>query len=171
MTETSPPPTAAGAQAAELRRVLRDLQRAHALRDRVRVGAWGLTVSGAHALEVLAERGGLSLNALSAELFVDKSTACRIVGLLEDHGHVARLADARDGRAIRVELTPAGRALEARLRQEAVREAEAALAALAPREREDGLAFLRRLAHASAGDVGVADVSVDISSTSDGRRV
>ena len=141
--------------------MLRDLQRAHALRDRVRVSARGLTVSGAHALEVLAERGGLSLNALAAELFVDKSTACRIVGLLEDHGHVARLADARDGRAIRVELTPAGRALEARLRTDAVREAEAALAGLAPEEREGALAFLRRLARGLAVPGGVPDVSDD----------
>lgn len=160
MTETTSSP-AAGAQAAQLRRVLRDLQRAHALRDRVRVSARGLTVSGAHALEVLAERGALSLNALAAELFVDKSTACRIVGLLEDHGHVARLADPRDGRAIRVELTPAGRALEAHLRHDAVRETEAALAGLAAGEREGALDFLRRLSRALAAPGGVADASVD----------
>ncbi|HYH79285.1 MAG TPA: MarR family transcriptional regulator [Longimicrobium sp.] len=157
MTETPPPPSAAPSQAAGLRRVLRELTRLHALRDRVRVGAWGLTPSGAHAMEVLAERGALSLNALAGELFVDKSTACRIVGLLEDRGHVARRADPRDGRAIQVELTPGGRALEARLRLEAVGEAEAALAGLAPGERDGALAFLRHLARVSAGEGGGTD--------------
>jgi DNA-binding MarR family transcriptional regulator len=157
MTETPVPSSAAGPHAAELHRAMRDLMRLHALRDRVRAGTWGLTASGAHAMELLAERGALSLNALARELFVDKSTASRTVGLLEDHGHVVRLADPRDGRAIRVELTAAGRALEARLRHGAVTEAEASLAAFAPEEREEALALLRRLTrpaptHADAGD-------------------
>jgi DNA-binding MarR family transcriptional regulator len=153
-TEPSPPPPDAGAEAARFRHVLRDLMRLHALRDRVRAGARGLTASGAHALEVLAERGALSLNALAAELFVDKSTACRTVGLLEDRGHLSRRADPRDGRAIRVELTAAGRALEARLRHEAVAEAEAALAGLGPAEREEALALLRHLARSPAAPGG-----------------
>jgi len=141
-------PAAPPAEAAELRRLLRELVRGAQHRDRERVGAAGLTVSGGHALEVLAERGALSLTALSAELFVDRSTACRIVGLLEDHGLVLRAADPDDGRAIRVGLTPAGRALEARLRAEAVDHAALALAHLGPGERQDALASLRALVRA-----------------------
>jgi len=161
MTESSSSPSAAGPHADELRRALRDLMRLHALRDRVRAGARGLTASGAHAMELLAERGALSLNALARELCVDKSTASRTVGLLEDRGHVVRLADPRDGRAIRVELTAAGRALEARLRHDAVAEAEAALAGFAPEEREEALALLRRLTHASATRGDAAGALVD----------
>lgn len=157
MTETSSPPSAGSPYAAELRRALRDLMRLHALRDRVRAGGRGLTASGAHAMELLAERGALSLNALARELFVDKSTASRTVGLLEDHGHVVRLADPRDGRAIRVELTTAGRLLEARMREDAVAEAEAALAGFAPEEREGALALLHRLTRAVAPHGGGAD--------------
>jgi DNA-binding MarR family transcriptional regulator len=160
MTETSSPPSAAGPHAAELRRVLRDLMRLHALRDRVRASARGLTSSGAHAMELLAEHGPLSLNALARELFVDKSTASRTVGLLEDRGHVVRLADPRDGRSIRVELTAAGRALEARLGHDAVAEAEAALAGFAPEEREGALAFLRRLTRAAATNGGAVESNV-----------
>jgi MarR family transcriptional regulator, 2-MHQ and catechol-resistance regulon repressor len=150
MTETPAPSSAAGPHAVELHRALRDLMRLHALRDRVRAGAWGLTASGVHAMELLAEHGALSLNALAGELCVDKSTASRTVGLLEDHGHVVRLADPRDGRAIQVELTAAGRALEARLRHGAVTEAEASLAGLEPGERDEALALLRHLTRASA---------------------
>jgi DNA-binding MarR family transcriptional regulator len=120
-----------------------------------------VTVSGAHALELLAERGPLSLNAIASALFVDKSTACRIVGLLEDRGHVVRLADAADGRAIRVELTAAGRALEARLRQDAVWEIDVALAGFAADERASAIGFLRRLTRTSAAHAGVADPLLD----------
>jgi len=141
--EPSPPP-----EAAELRRLLRELARAGQHRDRARVSAAGITVAGGHALEVLAEQGALSLTALAAELFVDRSTACRMVGLLEDHGLVLRAADPRDGRAIRVGLTPAGRELEARLRAQAVREAAEALEALPAERRPDALASLRALVRA-----------------------
>jgi DNA-binding MarR family transcriptional regulator len=152
MTDTM----AATSEAAELRRALRELMRLHQMRERDRVSVYGVTVSGAHALEVLAERGPLSLNALSAELFVDKSTACRVVGVLEDRGHVVRLADARDGRAIRVELTDTGRTLEARLREEAVWETEALLAALPADDHAAALQLLRRLTRTSALHAGAA---------------
>jgi DNA-binding MarR family transcriptional regulator len=142
------------ADAAELRRALRELIRLQQQRDRERVSSAGVTVAGLHALEVLAERGPVSLNSLSAELFVDKSTGCRTVGLLEDNGYVVRLADPRDGRAIRVELTPQGRALEARLRQDAVWESGALLAALAPELRAALLPALRQLARISARHAG-----------------
>lgn len=143
-------------EAAEFRRALRELMRLHQLRERDRVSAFGVTVSGAHALEVLAERGALSLSALSAELFVDRSTACRTVGLLEDRGYLVRLADSRDGRAIRLELTDAGRALEARLRQDAVWEAEALLSSLEPDDRRAALRLLRELTRTSAAHAGAA---------------
>jgi DNA-binding MarR family transcriptional regulator len=145
---------------AGLHRALRDLVRLHQLRDRERVTAAGVTVAGMHALEILAEQGALSLNALAAELFVDKSTACRIVGLLEDRGHLARLADPRDGRAIRVQLTPQGRALETRLRQDAIWEAGALLAGFGGAEREALLAGLRELARTSARHAGATASSL-----------
>lgn len=147
---------AAEPHAAELRRALRELTRLQQLRDRARVSAAGVTVAGGHALEVLAERGPVSLTALSAALYVDRSTACRIVGLLEDHGYVARRPDARDGRSIRVELTAGGRALEAGLRGQAVREAAEDLAGFGAEARSEALRFLRRLTRASAQHAGAA---------------
>lgn len=150
--------TATTDAARDFRRAMRELVRLQQLRERDRTSAYGVTVSGAHALEVLAERGALSLNALSAELFVDKSTACRTVGLLEDRGLVARLADDRDGRAIRVELTDAGQALEERLRQDAVWEAEALLSALRGEDADAALRLVRELTRTSAAHAGAATI-------------
>jgi DNA-binding MarR family transcriptional regulator len=151
-----PPSAGPQPEAAEFRRAIRELTRLHQLRDRARVSAAGVTVAGAHALEVLAEQGALSLTALSAELFVDRSTACRIVGLLEDNGWVLREADPRDGRSIRVQLTAPGRALEAELRDDAVRETGEALAAFPPEARGEALRFLRRLTRTSARQAGAS---------------
>jgi MarR family transcriptional regulator, 2-MHQ and catechol-resistance regulon repressor len=150
------PAAATHPDAAEFRRAIRELTRLHLLRDRARVSAAGVTVAGAHALEVLAEQGALSLTALSAELFVDRSTACRIVGLLEDHGYVERLPDPTDGRAIRVQLSATGLALEAALRQDAVRETSDALADFPPETRGEALRFLRRLTRTSARHAGAS---------------
>ena len=74
--------------AARFRHALRGLVRAQARRDRALAAVHGLTPAGAHALEVLAERGPLPLRALAAALCVDDSTASRTVGLLEDRGWV-----------------------------------------------------------------------------------
>jgi len=161
MTDPFPPPDASASSATALCRALRELVRAQARRDRARAAAHGLTTAGAHALEVLAERGGVSLRALAAALCVDDSTASRTVGLLEDRGYLVRSADPRDGRAIRVALTAPGRALEARLRDDGVRDAEAALAAFAAAEREAGVAFLGRLAAALADPPGEVDGGID----------
>jgi MarR family transcriptional regulator, transcriptional regulator for hemolysin len=136
-------------EAAEFRRAIRELTRLHQLRDRERVSVAGVTVAGGHALEVLAERGALSLTALSAELFVDRSTACRIVGLLEDHGWVLREADPCDGRSIRVRLTPPGRALEAGLREAAARELGETLEEMPAGDRAEALRLFHRFTRSS----------------------
>ena len=148
-----------GSEAAELHSALRGLIRVQGLRDRDRVSGWGVTVSGAHALEALAAQGPLSLNAVAAELFVDKSTASRIVGALEDRGYVRRVPDPRDGRAIRVELTPAGREVEARLRDDAVWEMQALLAGFDPAARRAMLRSLRQLTRTSAIHAGATAAS------------
>src|ERR1700741_1097680 len=146
-------------ESAEFHRALRELVRVHLLRERDRVGAYEVSVSGAHALDALDALGPLSLNQVAAELFVDKSTACRVVGALEDRGHGQRLPDDRDGRAIRIELTPAGRRLQAQLRGDAAWEVQAMLAGFPPEARQATLRFLRRLTRTSALHAGAAGAS------------
>ncbi|HEX2202282.1 MAG TPA: MarR family transcriptional regulator [Longimicrobium sp.] len=146
-------------EAGDFHRALRDLIRLHQLRDRDRVCCYDVTVSGAHALEILATQGPLSLNALAAELFVDKSTASRVVGCLEERGYVRRVPDPLDGRAIRVELTDAGADMEAQLRDDAVWEMQAMLAGFDPEVRRGMLGFLRQLTRTSATHAGATDAS------------
>ena len=147
------------AEAAEFQRTLRDLVRLQSHRERERAACYGVTVSGAHALEVLAALGPVSLNRLAAELFVDKSTASRVVGALEDRALLRRAPDPADGRALRLELTAAGTALHAQLREDAVWEAQALLAGFAPDARRGMLRFLRQLTRTSATHAGATAAS------------
>lgn len=141
-------------EAADYHRALQDLIRLHLSRDRDRVCCYDVTLSGARAVETLVRLGPLSLNALATELFVDKSTASRVVGLLEERGYVRRATDPEDRRAIRVELTDEGDALAGRLHDDAVWEMQALLAGFDPQVRREMLGFLRQLARTSATHAG-----------------
>ena len=138
---------------------LSDLVRLQQHRSRDRVAFYGITVAGAHALEALERLGAVSLNRLAAELFVDKSTASRIIAVLEYRGWVARTLDPRDRRAIRLQLTDSGFALADQLRADAVWEMQAVLAATDPVVRHTVLGFLREVARTSALHAGATDAS------------
>jgi DNA-binding MarR family transcriptional regulator len=146
-------------EAAAFHQALGDLVRLQQHRARDRVAFFGVTVAGAHALDALARLGSISLNRLAAELFVDKSTASRIVAALEYRGWVARTVDARDRRALCLLLTDEGAALQAQLRDDAVWEMQAVLAGLDPDARATTLALLRDLARTSALHAGAAGAS------------
>ena len=141
-------------EAADFHRALQDLIRLHLSRDRDRVCCYDVTLSGARAVETLTRLGPLSLNALATELFVDKSTASRVVGCLEERGYVRRAPDPEDRRAIRVVLTEEGDDLSRRLHDDAVWEMQALLAGFDPQVRREMLAFLRQLARTSAAHAG-----------------
>ncbi len=85
----------------------------------------GLFVHGPHTLTELADRERVSAPAMN-----------RTVNCLQDGGYVTRSADENDGRKVVIELTPGGRAVvdETARRRDAW--VEAALAEIAPEERE-----------------------------------
>jgi len=62
------------------------------------------------ALIELADCGPLRLSDLAARMGTSAPTASRAVDVLVEVGHVQRLADPRDRRALQIELTAAGRA-------------------------------------------------------------
>lgn len=66
-------------------------------------------VSEAHALMELAGGQALAQGELAARLRLEKSTVSRLVGQLVAQGWVERRRDTSDGRALRLELTTAGR--------------------------------------------------------------
>ena len=68
----------------------------------------GLTPSQASALAGVERLGSPTLGTLAAREAVQPPSMTRIVGALEDLGHVTRVADASDRRVVRIAITPSG---------------------------------------------------------------
>ena len=85
-------------EATRLYAALSDLVRVYQFRDRDRICCYDISVTQCYALEALAHAGPRTLNELAAELYLDKSTASRVVTTLERKGYVCLLytSDAAD---------------------------------------------------------------------------
>lgn len=68
-----------------------------------------VSVAEAHALMELAREAPLSQKDLASRLRLEKSTVSRLVGAMEGRGWVERARSLRDGRAMELRLTGAGR--------------------------------------------------------------
>jgi DNA-binding MarR family transcriptional regulator len=86
-------------------------------------------------------RDGRKQQELADLVGVDKAAATRALSRLERNGYIRRQKDERDGRAIRVYLTPMGRKLRPRLEAAAAAAVESMTRTLEAGEREE----LRRL--------------------------
>lgn len=138
----------------ELYDALEDLLRVYQFRDRDRICCFDVSVSQCYALEGLVRRGGMTLNDLAAYLYLDKSTASRVVDALERKGYVTRLPHPKDRRAVLLEPTPAGRELEGKIRESILAEERQLLADFAPEVRRSMTLLIRRLARAASASVG-----------------
>jgi MarR family 2-MHQ and catechol resistance regulon transcriptional repressor len=141
--------------AAELHDALSELVRVYQFRDRDRICCHDISVTQCYALEALIRRGPSGLNELAAELYLDKSTASRVVGTLERKGYVRRASHPDDGRAIVLTVTAAGRRLCGRIRTDLVAEARQLLEDIEPAVRKGTARLLLRLARAAAARSGV----------------
>ena len=139
--------------AAELYDALEDLLRVYQFRDRDRICCFDVSVSQCYALEALVRRGGMTLNELAGFLYLDKSTASRVVDALERKGYVARSAHPEDRRSVLLEATPAGRTLEGTIRESILVEERQLLADFDPEVRQAMTRLIARLARAAAGRV------------------
>jgi len=135
---------------AELYDALSELVRVYQFRDRDRICCYDVSVTQCYALETLVRRGGMTLNDLAAQLYLDKSTASRVVDALERKGYMTRLPHPEDRRAVLLEATAAGRALEGKIRDSILAEERELLAGFAPEVRRSMTQLLRRLARATA---------------------
>src|SRR4029434_312130 len=97
------------------------------------------------AVEAVAGRGASGLNELAAELYLEKSTASRVVGTLERKGYVTRSAHPDDGRAIVLYVSACERRLHDRIRKDLVREAKELLRDFEPDVREAAAQLILRL--------------------------
>lgn len=139
--------------AAELYDALSELTRVYSFRDRDRICCFDVSVSQCYALEAVIRQGAPTLNDLAAELYLDKSTASRVVDGLERKGYVARVPHPTDRRAVRLEATPEGRELMARIRGSILAEEQELLADFDPEVRRALPRLIRRLARAAADRV------------------
>src|SRR4029079_14557393 len=98
--------------------------------------------------------GAMTLNDLAAYLYLDKSTASRVVDALERKGYVARAPHPKDRRALLLDPTPQGRELEGMIRESILAEERQLLADFTPEVRQAMTVRLRRLALAAPASVG-----------------
>jgi MarR family 2-MHQ and catechol resistance regulon transcriptional repressor len=143
-------------EAEAIQAALADLVRVYQFRDRERICCHDVSVTQCYALEAILRDGPLTLNALAAALYLDKSTTSRVVDALERKGYVVRGPHPDDGRAVRIAATPAGRRLYAAIQRDLVAETRALLEGFAPDTRAAMLELLRSFGRAAAARAGVA---------------
>jgi DNA-binding MarR family transcriptional regulator len=129
--------------------ILMDLARL--IRNLSRVSGAGeegpaMTATQRLALFELGEEGPLRLNDLADRMGVSPPTASRAVDALYELGLVERVPDARDRRALRIDLTSAGKELLADRKAKAQDAFAPAVASLSATERATLSELLRRMA-------------------------
>jgi MarR family transcriptional regulator, 2-MHQ and catechol-resistance regulon repressor len=132
---------------------LSELLRIYQFRDRDRICCYDVSVTQCYALEALVRLGPLGGNELAAALYLDKSTASRVVDALERKGYVVRERQPGDGRAVRLEITESGRTLHDRIVVDILAEEQALLSEFEPEIRRALTALLQRLARAAGARV------------------
>ena len=147
-------------QSTELHDALLMFSRVYQFRDRDRICSHDISVTQCHALDVLIRRDRCTLNELAAELFLDKSTASRVVATLERKAYVARTRHPGDPRAVLLAATPAGQKLHARIMAGMVAERRQILASFPPEVRASAAELIRRLTAAVKTRVACAPRAV-----------
>jgi MarR family 2-MHQ and catechol resistance regulon transcriptional repressor len=142
-------------QAAALHAALSDLVRIYQFRDRDRICCHDVSVTQCYAIDALLRRGPSGLNELAAELYLDKSTASRVVATLERKGYVGRAPNPGDRRAILLTVTVSGRRLHDRIRKDLIDEETRLLQDFAPEVRDAVSQLLLRLARAAESRAGM----------------
>lgn len=139
-----------------LRDGLTELSRVLQFRDRDCLCARDVSVTQCHALDALVVTGPQTLNDLAATLYVDKSTASRVVDGLQRKGYVQRNRHPSDGRSILLSATPAGEELCRGIREDLLEDCKRLLADFEPEVRAALAQLIRRLAQAAASRVETA---------------
>lgn len=132
---------------------MQDLIRVYQFRDRDRICCHDLSVTQCYALDALNSCGPLSVNDLSSELYLDKSTASRVVNALERKGYAARRPHPDDRRSVRLEITDRGRELHCRIRNDILGHERRLLAGFDADTRKSMAQLIKRLAEAAADRV------------------
>jgi len=133
----------------DLYEALNQLIRVYQFRDRDRICCYDVSVTQCYAVETLVKRGALRLQVLAEEMFLDKSTASRVIDTLERKGYVSRVEDDEDRRAVRIQATDSGRELYAKIRADLIAEERAMIENLSAEARQGALSLLRQITRAT----------------------
>lgn len=144
-----PAPATLERDAAALHRVMTEFLRVYQFRDRDRLGYYGLTITQHYVLDVLMQRGPLTLNELAAEIRLDKSTLSRVVDGLERKRAAKRIANPADGRSTLIGVTRSGIRSRERAVADRVAENATVLAAFPAAARSQFVALIGQLTHAA----------------------
>jgi MarR family transcriptional regulator, 2-MHQ and catechol-resistance regulon repressor len=137
----------------DFHQALTGLLRVYQFRDRDRICCHDISVTQCYALEALVQRGPQTLNELAAELYLDKSTASRVVDALQAKGYAERRSHPSSGRSVLVAVTGAGRALHALIERDILQEEQHLLDEFPPGARRQMTELIRSLARAAASRV------------------
>jgi MarR family 2-MHQ and catechol resistance regulon transcriptional repressor len=144
------------ADAAAVHAALSDLVRVYQFRDRDRICCHDISVTQCYALEALIRRGPSTLGQVAAELYLDKSTASRVIATLERKRYVSRSSHPDDGRAVVLQATAAGRRLHGLIKRGLLNEERELLRDFEPRVRVAAAEIMARLARVAAARSGLA---------------
>lgn len=126
-------------------------------RDRDRACCYDLSVTQCYALERIVDSGPLTVNELSAALYLDKSTASRVANSLVGKGILERRSDPADGRVVRLAPTELGVSTHSRIEDDLVCEYTDLLADFEPEVQAASAEVLRRLATAFSKRIDVSN--------------
>jgi DNA-binding MarR family transcriptional regulator len=131
-----------------------ELVRVYQSLDRDRICCHDISITQCNALEALARRDGLTLGELAAHLYLDKSTASRVVDALQRKGYVDRTTHPDDGRALLLVTTQRGKELYQSIRKGLLADEQRLLAGFDPEIRQVLPQLIARLARAVASRLG-----------------
>jgi len=138
----------------DLYNAVSELVRAYQFRDRKSICYYDISVTQCYALSSIVTHGPMTLNGLAAELYLDKSTASRVVAALVKRGYVRRSADPSDARALNLEATGKGLDLHSRIAEDLIGEMKDLVGDCDPGTRQDLARLIVRLADAASERFG-----------------
>lgn len=139
--------------AIKVHRAMMDLVRVYQFRDRDRVCCYDVSVSQSHALDRLRRLGPLTVNEFAESLYIEKSTASRLIDGLESRGYATRTRSADDRRRFEIAITRSGERLAARVEDDMIRAQAAVLEGFTPDEQATIARALEKLASGEASRV------------------
>jgi MarR family 2-MHQ and catechol resistance regulon transcriptional repressor len=148
-TLTAPTDATLEADAETLQSALSDLIRIYQFRDRNRICCYDISVTQCYALEALVEYGPLRLGALAERLYLDKSTASRVVQTLVRKGYAENAPESGDKRAVAIAATRSGRRLLDKISADLVNQQKEIVRDIDPKVRAGVVDVIRRLARSA----------------------